>query len=60
MTTKLALFLTYLRESYFERLDRKTGWGNQEVRFEFEQAINDAFAKMIDQQEDIDGKNKQD
>ena len=36
-----------IRQEFFERIERKTGWGKEELKKEFEQAIADALMRFI-------------
>lgn len=40
-----------LREEFTERVNRKTGWGKNEILQEFEQAISNTIARLLDEQE---------
>jgi hypothetical protein len=37
-----------LRTEFFDRLERKTGWGKEEIRKEFDAAITMVLADMLD------------
>lgn len=40
-----------LRTTFFDKLNRKTGWGKEEVKMEFEKAISDTFISAWDKRE---------
>jgi len=40
-----------LRTKFYERLNRKTGWGKEELKMEFERAISDTFIASWDTKE---------
>ena len=37
-----------IRREFFKRLERKTGWGRNDLKLEFEAAIADALAAYLD------------
>jgi len=43
-------FITQLRANFYARLERKTGWGKEELKLEFEQAVSETLAKMANGQ----------
>jgi len=38
-----------IRQEFYKRISRKTGWGYREVKEEFEKAIADACSIMLDE-----------
>ena len=48
---KISAYRQQLRDAFFERLDRKTGWGKEEVKKEFEQAGEEVILKMLEEKE---------
>ena len=38
-----------LRDAFYERLERKTGWGKEEVKREFEQAGEQVILEAIEE-----------
>lgn len=40
-----------LRTNFFRQLQRKTGWGKEEVKLEFEKAISATFVAAWDRRE---------
>lgn len=52
MTFKDAKDLTdILRDKFFNRLMVKTGWGREELKFEFERAISETFIASWDKRD---------
>ena len=41
-----------LRDAFYERLERKTGWGKEEVKKEFEEAGEEVILIMLEEKED--------
>ena len=39
-----------IREEFYNRLERKTGWGKEELKREFEQAVSQAALRFLDEQ----------
>ena len=52
---KILEYRQRLRDSFFERLERKTGWGKEEVKKEFEQAGEEVILEMLEEDEVNDG-----
>ena len=42
-----ARFILVFKEKIYARLDRKTGWGKEELKREIDQAIMDALLEVI-------------
>ena len=40
-----------LRDAFYKRLERKTGWGKEEVKREYETAENQVIIEMLKEQE---------
>lgn len=49
MIPDITNYVTLLRNSFFQRLQRKTGWGRIEVMQEFESSIGEASLKMLEE-----------
>jgi len=47
MPTNKELFES-IRKKFFDRLNRKTGWGKEEVKQEYMNATNEALVEFID------------
>lgn len=43
--------INLIREEFYKRTKRKTGWGKKELEVEFEAALADACARYIDETE---------
>ena len=41
-----------IREKFYERLSHKTGWGRNELKLEFENALTESLAQCLDEQEE--------
>ena len=40
--------INQVKEVFFGRLERKTGWGKEEVKRQFEQALSDVLMDRLD------------
>ncbi len=40
-------FVELLREEFHKRLERKTGWGKEELKLEFERAVSAAIVRLV-------------
>lgn len=49
---KIAEYRQRLRDMFYQRLERKTGWGKEEVKREFEEAGEQVVLEMLEEQED--------
>lgn len=45
---KISDYRQRLRDEFFKRLERKTGWGKEEVKKEFEQAGEAVILEMLE------------
>lgn len=43
----MELILQHVRANFYERLERKTGWGREELKIEFERAMTSALAHFL-------------
>jgi len=50
MTTQQ--FIETLRSVFYDRLNRKTSWGKEELKLEFERAISDTFGDFVNPRDD--------
>lgn len=41
-----------LRDEFYKRLERKTGWGKEEIKKEFEQAGETVILEMLEESHD--------
>lgn len=48
---KIKDILDDLRNHFFDRLKKKTGWGKEEVKIEFERAISDTMIAAWDKKD---------
>lgn len=46
---KISKFIDLVADRFKERLQRKTGWGKNEVQLELQKAISQALADLLDQ-----------
>ena len=49
---KISVYRQRLRDVFHERLDRKTGWGKEEVKREFNEASEQVILEMLEEEED--------
>jgi hypothetical protein len=49
---KISVYRQKLRDAFFKHLERKTGWGKEEVKKEFEQAGEEVILEMLEEQDD--------
>ena len=49
---KLSTYVQLLRDTFFERLERKTGWGKEEVKKEFNEATEAILMDMLSKEEE--------
>ena len=47
-------FIDQLRANFYRRLERKTNWGRNELKLEFEQAVSEALAELYESQQGTD------
>jgi hypothetical protein len=43
----MELILQHVRANFYERLERKTGWGREELKIEFERSMTSALAHFL-------------
>ena len=48
--SSVELFLKQLREEFYAALERKTGWGKEELKLEFERAAANAALRVVEQE----------
>lgn len=48
---KISEYRQNLRDEFFKRLERKTGWGKEEVKKEFDQAGEVIILEMLEEKE---------
>lgn len=48
---KVSTYRQRLRDEFFLRLERKTGWGKEEIKKEFDQAGEAVLLKMLEENE---------
>ena len=46
---KISDYRQHLRDEFYKRLERKTGWGKEEVKKEFEQAGEAVILKLLEE-----------
>jgi hypothetical protein len=42
--------LDLIRDKFYARLERKTGWGKEELKLEYEKAITEALTDILNKQ----------
>lgn len=50
MITKRQIILA-IKEEFYEALEKKTGWGRNEIKKEYEEAISRAFMRFVEEEE---------
>jgi len=48
---KISIYIQKFRDAFFERLERKTGWGKEEVKKEFNEASEQLILEMLEEEE---------
>ena len=48
---KISIYKQRLRDTFYKRLERKTGWGEEEVKKEFEEASEEVVLEMLEEVE---------
>ena len=48
---KISKYRQHLRDAFFERLERKTGWGKEEVKKEFNEASEQVILEMLEEED---------
>jgi hypothetical protein len=48
---KVSTFVQRLREEFFNQLNRKTGWGKEEIKECFNQAKDKVITEMLEEEE---------
>jgi hypothetical protein len=51
---KLSVYRQSLRDEFYKRLERKTGWGKEEVKREFEEAGEVVILEMLEREGEQD------
>ena len=49
---KISIYRQRLRDEFYARLQRKTGWGREEVKKEFEEAGETVVLEMLEEKEE--------
>ena len=49
---KISGYRQKLRDSFFERIERKTGWGKEKVKNEFDEASQQVLLEMLEEEEE--------
>ena len=47
---KISTYRQKLRDTFYKRIERKTGWGKEEVKKEFEQAGEEVILEMLEEE----------
>ena len=47
---KISVYKQRLRDAFYRRLERKTGWGKEEVKKEFEEASEEVILEMLEEE----------
>lgn len=48
---KISTYRQRLRDAFYKRLDKKTGWGRLEIKKEFEEVGEEVLMEMLDEEE---------
>ena len=47
---KVSVYRQRLRDAFYERVEKKTGWGKNEIKKEFEEASEQVILDMLDEE----------
>lgn len=48
---KISEYRQRLRDTFFQRIERKTGWGKEEVKKEFNEASEQVTLEMLEEED---------